>query len=156
LLSQARKKWSERIRAPGETALAGERLGLLLDAVAESLPLRPGSRHALQIQIVSRLAHLAEQIVAARAAGQQVFVRRSLTQAEWSMAQQAGGRPGLTEVSLALQGQRPQSPNGADKPPGRSLDHALLPLLMLQSLAPQYGKKRGITSAVHQVMMKRF
>lgn len=156
LLSQARKKWGERICAPQETAPRTGMMGILLDAVSESMPLQRGSRHAIRIQIVSRLVVLAKRIVAARRVGRHVFVGESLTEAEWADARSAGDRPGLLEVGMALHEHALEElAIGSAPPHNLEIDNALLPLRLLQSLAPAYSKKRGISTAVRQVQMKR-
>lgn len=155
LLSQARKKWSERFREAPDPEDTAHRMRVILDAAQGALPLATGSRYAMQLQVVSRLLRLAEQIVAARACGQQTLVAKSLNDLEWQAVKQVGPRPGLKEVALALQELALQSWAAGRSPGTSEIDNALLPLQLLQSLAPQYKAKRGISISIQQAQKHR-
>lgn len=155
LLSQARKKWSERIRPAQGSEGDAHPIRVVLDTVPGALPLVSGSRYAMQLQVVTRLLRLAEQIVEARAAGRQTLVAKSLVDLEWQAVRKVGPRPGLKEVGLALQELALQSLALQRSPCAREIDNALLPLQLLQSLAPQYGVKRGISIAIHHAQRHR-
>lgn len=155
LLSQARKKWSERIRPAGDPDVDIRSMRVILDAVKDGVALIPGSSYAMQFQVVSRLLGLAKQIVAMRAAGRQTLIATSLGELEWQALRKVAPRPGLKEVGLALQELALQSLALGRSPCTRDIDNALLPLQLLQSLAPQYGAKRGISIAIRHAQSCR-